>query len=127
MSLVFSTFQECLCPKNALVVLLFCTLCTIFHIMFEISHIFYHAMLYFISYTFVSRISYQAIYFTPYFIYFISYYSGGQRRRVSFALAMLHEPPLLILDEPTIGVDPMLRSKYVSLTCNLDSSSIFYM
>uniref|UniRef100_T1J7I8 ABC transporter domain-containing protein n=1 Tax=Strigamia maritima TaxID=126957 RepID=T1J7I8_STRMM len=35
--------------------------------------------------------------------------SGGQQRRVSFAIALLHEPPLLILDEPTVGVDPVLR------------------
>ncbi|PAA75845.1 hypothetical protein BOX15_Mlig020348g2 [Macrostomum lignano] len=35
--------------------------------------------------------------------------SGGQQRRVSFACALLHRPPLLILDEPTVGVDPLLR------------------
>lgn len=35
--------------------------------------------------------------------------SGGQQRRVSFAIALIHMPPLIILDEPTVGVDPLLR------------------
>ncbi|XP_021953528.2 ABC transporter G family member 23 [Folsomia candida] len=37
--------------------------------------------------------------------------SGGQKRRVSLAAAMIHNPSLLVLDEPCVGLDPLLRER----------------
>lgn len=37
-------------------------------------------------------------------------FSGGMKRRLNFGIALIHRPTLLILDEPTVGVDPQSRS-----------------
>ncbi|REK76658.1 ABC transporter ATP-binding protein [Paenibacillus paeoniae] len=37
-------------------------------------------------------------------------YSGGMKRRINIAAALLHEPKLVIMDEPTVGIDPQSRN-----------------
>jgi len=42
-------------------------------------------------------------------------YSGGMKRRLNLAAALLHDPPLVMLDEPTAGVDPQSRNAILDL------------
>jgi len=53
----------------------------------------------------------------------ISTLSGGQKRRCSFCCAIIHMPKLLILDEPTVGCDPMLRERIWRLLSDFSTNN----
>ena len=58
----------------------------------------------------------------------VSTYSGGMQRRLNLACGILHQPKLLILDEPTVGVDPQSRSAIFELVERLrdEGTAILY-
>ena len=54
----------------------------------------------------------------------VSTYSGGMQRRLNIAAGMLHSPRLLILDEPTVGVDPQSRNAILDAVAALSDEGI---
>jgi ABC-2 type transport system ATP-binding protein len=51
-------------------------------------------------------------------------FSGGMKRRLNIAIGLLHSPQLLILDEPTVGVDPQSRNAILEAVENLSSEGM---
>jgi ABC-2 type transport system ATP-binding protein len=55
-------------------------------------------------------------------------YSGGMKRRINIGCALLHRPKLILLDEPTVGIDPQARSNILELvrTLSKNGAAILY-
>jgi ABC-2 type transport system ATP-binding protein len=49
-------------------------------------------------------------------------YSGGMKRRINLGCALLHRPKLLLLDEPTVGIDPQARASILEFIIGLRAS-----
>ncbi|WP_042478043.1 ABC transporter ATP-binding protein [Bacillus ndiopicus] len=59
----------------------------------------------------------------------VKYYSSGMRRRLNIGAALLHKPAYLIMDEPTVGIDPQSRSYILQAIKQLnqeDKTAIIY-
>ncbi|HEY9059011.1 MAG TPA: ABC transporter ATP-binding protein [Pseudobacteroides sp.] len=58
----------------------------------------------------------------------IDSYSGGMKRRINIAAALLHKPKVLVMDEPTVGIDPQSRNHILEtvLKLNKEGMTIIY-
>ncbi|HRF01217.1 MAG TPA: ABC transporter ATP-binding protein [Pirellulaceae bacterium] len=51
-------------------------------------------------------------------------FSGGMKRRLNLAVAMVHDPKIVLLDEPTVGVDPQSRNHLIESIARLRSAGL---
>lgn len=58
----------------------------------------------------------------------VAKYSGGMKRRVNIGIALLHKPPVIIMDEPTVGIDPQSRRHILDgvIALNREGATILY-
>lgn len=58
----------------------------------------------------------------------VTTYSGGMKRRINIAAALLHKPKLVVLDEPTVGIDPQSRNHIFEMirTMKRSGTTIIY-
>lgn len=59
----------------------------------------------------------------------VSHYSGGMKRRLNIACAVMHHPEIIIMDEPTVGIDPQSRNHILEFTRMLNrenGSTVIY-
>ncbi len=54
----------------------------------------------------------------------VEQYSGGMKRRINIGAALLHEPELLIMDEPTVGIDPQSRNHILDTVLELNKQGM---
>jgi ABC-2 type transport system ATP-binding protein len=54
----------------------------------------------------------------------VEHFSGGMKRRVNIGAAILHNPELLIMDEPTVGIDPQSRNHILDTVKQLNSEGM---
>jgi ABC-2 type transport system ATP-binding protein len=55
---------------------------------------------------------------------FVKQFSGGMRRRLNIACGILHRPRVVLLDEPTVGVDPQSRDRIYDMLTELSASGV---
>ncbi len=58
----------------------------------------------------------------------VKQYSGGMKRRINLGCALMHRPKLLLLDEPTVGIDPQARNSILEFVQRLqaDGTAVLY-
>jgi ABC-2 type transport system ATP-binding protein len=54
----------------------------------------------------------------------VSSFSGGMKRRINIAVGLLHNPKLLVMDEPTVGIDPQSRRRILDTVKELNAQGL---